>query len=505
MEAIQIGFDLLTGSPLALTALLGMTFGIFGGAIPGLSPSITMALLLPFTYTMDPVPALVMLAATYVGAEYGGSIPAILIRTPGTNAAAATLIEGYEMHRRGKGGEALGISLVASVLGTLAGLALLILLTEPLSRLALAFRPASYFALGILGLSVIVSVSEGSLAKGGIAALIGLMIATVGTDPVSGVARFTYGSPNLLSGVPFVLVMVGLFAISEQLEQASQPERSRGTAKRTRLKLPTFGLQKTLFKANAIGIGVGAFCGLMPGAGGTVASFMAYNEAKRFSRNKDNFGKGEPEGIAATESANNTDAGVGLIPLLSFGIPASNSTAILLGGFLIHGLIPGPILFDRSPDILYGLYSGLIVAVVALPFVAYATLQLCIWLVNQPKPYLMAFIIALVFSGTYTINNTMFDLWLVLAAGILGFGMRYFGLPLLPTILGLVLGYMVESNYRRSLVISGGDHTIFLEDPIAATFLGLAALFLAGSLVKEFRERFRTKSTEPLPTEEDAQ
>ena len=502
MEALQIGFDLVTGTPLALMAVLGMTFGIFGGAIPGMSPSITMALLLPFTYAMDPIPALALLVATYVGAEYGGSIPAILIRTPGTNAAAATLIEGYEMQRQGKGGEALGISLVASVLGTIAGLALLILLTEPLSRLALEFRPASYFGLGVLGLSVIATVSGGSLAKGMIAALLGLMISTVGTDPVSGVARFTYGNPNLLSGVPFVLVMVGLFAVSELFEQSSQPERSGGKATRTRLKLPSFALQRTLFKANGIGMGVGAFCGLMPGAGGTVASFMAYNEAKRFSKNKERFGKGEPEGVAATESANNTDAGVGLIPLLSFGIPASNSTAILLGGFLIHGLVPGPILFEGSPEILYGLYGGLIVALLALPFVAYATLTLCVWLVNRPKPYLMAFILALVFSGTYSINNTIFDLWLVLAGGILGFGMRYFGLPLLPIVLGLVLGYMVESNYRRALVISGGDHAIFLQDPFSAAFLGLAAIFLLGSLANEFRQRFKSKTPGQSPKED---
>jgi len=500
MEPVQIGLELLTNSPLALMAILGMTFGIFGGAMPGVSPSITMALLLPFTYTMDPIAAIVLLTATYVGAEYGGSIPAILIRTPGTNAAAATLIEGYEMQRQGKGGEALGISLVASVIGTVVGLSLLILLTEPLSRLALAFTPPAYFALGVLGLSVIATVSEGSLVKGVMAALLGLMIATVGTDPVSGVARFTFGSADLLSGVPFVLVMVGLFAVSELFEQASKPDRSSRAAAFTRLRLPSFGLQKTLFKANAIGAGVGAFCGLMPGAGGTVASFMAYNEAKRFSNPRENYGKGEPEGIAATESANNADAGVGLVPLLSFGIPASNSTAILLGGFLIHGLIPGPILFERSPEILYGLYTGIIVAVLALPFVAIATLTLCVWLVNRPKPYLMAFIMALVFSGTYSVNNTLFDLWLVLGAGVLGFGMRYFGLPLLPTVLGLVLGYMIESNYRRSLVISGGDHLYFLEDPISATFLGLAVLFVAGSLVTEVRRRRRPRPT-PEPTE----
>ena len=495
MDAIIQSFELLTTTLVVPMAILGMVWGIFGGALPGLSPSITMALLLPFTYTMDPIPALVLLAATYVGAEYGGSVPAILIRTPGTNAAAATLIDGYEMKKQGKGGEALGISLYASSIGNFAGITCLILFTAPLSQLALTFRPTTYFALGILGLSVIATVSEGLLTKGVIAALIGLMIATIGTDPVSGVARFTYGSANLLSGVPIILVMVGLFAVSEVLEQVSlrdQWEKVKDGA--SRLRMPDWAMQKKIAVSNVIGSAIGIFCGIMPGAGGTVASFMAYNEARRFSRTPEEFGKGSPEGVAAPEAANNADAGVGLIPLLSFGIPASNSTAILLGGFLIHGLIPGPVLFDKDPTILYGLFSGLVVASIALIPAAYLTLSVCIWLVNRPKPYLMAFILALVFSGAYSINASLFDLGLVLAAGVFGLGMRYFGLPMLPTILGLVLGYMIEANYRRSLVISGGDHTIFLEDKIAVVFLVLSVLFLGISLVQEFRTRRTAKS-----------
>ena len=235
----------------------------------------------------------------------------------------------------------------------------------------------------------------------------------------------------------------------------------------------------------------------MPGAGGTVASFMSYSEARRFSRTPEEFGKGSAEGVAAPECANNADAGVGLIPLLSFGIPASNSTAVLLGGFLIHGLVPGPVLFSRDPTILYGMFSGLLVASVALIPVAYLTLSASIWLVNRPKPYLFAFIAAIVFSGAYSINNSAFDLGLVLASGVLGFGMRYFGMPMLPTILGLVLGYMIEANYRRSLVISGGDHRIFLEDPISVGFLVLAVLFLVGSLFREFKtRRLRAKEKE---------
>jgi putative tricarboxylic transport membrane protein len=497
MDPLLVSFELLTTTPIALAAVVGMTWGILGGGTPGISPSITMALLLPFTYTMDPIPALVLLASTYVGAEYGGSIPAILIKTPGTNAAAATMIEGYEMKKRGREAEALGISLTSSFIGSLIGLLLLVLLTAPLADLALAFRPPSYFALGVLGLSVIATVSEGTLTKGLIAAFIGLMIATVGTDPVSGVGRFTYGNPELLTGIPIILVMVGLFAVSEVLEQASLPGWEKVAKTFMLVKFPSWRLHRRLIKPNIIGSSIGAFCGVMPGAGGTVASFMAYNEAKRFSSHKEEFGTGSPEGVAAPESANNCDAAVGLIPLLSFGIPASNSTAILLGGFLIHGLNPGPVLFERDPTVLYGLFTGLFVATFSLLPIAWLTLPPCIWLVNKPKPYIMAFILALVFSGAYSINNSLFDLGLVLASGVLGFGMRYFGLPLLPTVLGLVLGYMIESNYRRSLVVSGGDHRIFIEDPISATFLVLAVVFLVGSLYSEYRRRKTREDAAP--------
>lgn len=488
MDAILVALDVLTTPTIIVVVIIGVTWGIFGGAMPGISPPIAMALLLPFTYTMDPASALILLTATYIAAEYGGSIPAILIRTPGTSAAAATLIEGYEMQRRGKGGEALGIALVASVIGAVFGLLLVIFLTEPLSRVALTFRPPAYFALGILGLSVIASLSEKSLLKGIIAALIGLMIATIGTDPVSGVVRFAFGYPELLSGVPFVLVMVGLFAVSELFEQLSIPVWEKISATRTKLKLPTWAIQKGLFRANMIGVGIGSFCGLMPGAGGTVSSFLAYNESKRFARDKASFGNGAPEGVAAPESANNCDASVSMIPLLSFGIPASTSAAVLLGGFLIHGLAPGPALFGRNPDLLYSLFTGMLMACIALPFIAFATLKLCVLLVNQPKPYLISFILVLVFSGSYSINNSIFDMSIVLGAGVLGFGMRYFGVPVLPTVLGLVLGYLIEANYRRSLVISRGDHAIFFTDPIAAAFLTIAAVFMVLSIVQAVRQ-----------------
>ena len=466
---------------LILPALLGVAWGIVGGALPGISPSITMALLLPFTYVLEPSMAIVLLASTYIGAEYGGSIPAILIRTPGTNAAAASVIDGYEMNLQGKAGLALGISLYSGVIGSFVGLLFLVLLSQPLAEMALAFTPPAYFALGVLGLSVIVSLSEESLVKGLIAALFGLMIATIGTDPVSGISRFTFGVSELLSGIQPILIMVGLFALSELLRQASIIEDLRVKAT-PRIRFPDNKLRKRLILPQSIGALFGGFEGVIPGAGGTIASFMSYNEARRWSKAKDEFGKGSPEGIAAPETANNTVAGTSLIPLLSFGIPGSNSTAILLGGFLVHGLIPGPMLFARSGDEISDLYTGLFFAAIALFFIGIAMMPVCIWLVNKPRPYLNAFILALIMSGIYSINNSLFDLSVMLVAGVIGYLMRLLKFPFLPTILGLVLGFMIESNFRRSLLLSGDDFSIFINDRISLVLLSIAVVFIFGSL-----------------------
>lgn len=472
-----------------LASLGGVIWGIFGGALPGISPSIAMALLLPFTYGMEPVNAIVLLASVYVGAEYGGSIPAILIRTPGTNSAAATTIDGYEMAKIGKAGEALGISLMSGLVGGLFGLTVLIVATEPLAAVALAFTPPAYFSLGILGLSVIASLSSGSLLKGLLAAFLGLMIATVGTDPVSGVPRFTLGSPELLGGIRPILVMVGLFAVAEMLDQISLPAWSRTEARDTRLKLPSLATWRRTWRGQLIGCGIGTFEGVTPGAGGTIAAFMAYNEARRWSKHPEEFGKGSVEGVAAPECANNVVTGTALVPLLSLGIPGSNSAAVLLGGFMIHGLMPGPMLFQKAPDVVYGLYAGLLAANIFMVLVGLVILTPCIWLVNRPKPYLIAFILALVCSGVYAIDQSLFDLGLVLGAGVTGYGMRRFGVPVLPMVLGVVLGFLVESNYRRSLVLSGGDHLVFLQDKVSLGLLVAALLLTLYSLWREFKPK----------------
>ena len=487
MPSFADAFALLYATPIIPIALLGLTWGVIGGALPGISASITMALLLPLTYSLDPTSAIVLLAATYIGAEYGGSIPAILIRTPGTNSAAATVVDGYEMTRQGKAGEALGISLWSGTVGGLFGLVMLVLLTEPLSRLALAFTPMSYFGLGILGLTVIASMTAGSPLKGLAAALMGMMVATVGTDPISGVTRLTFDSADLLSGIEPILVMVGLFAVSELMAQSGTLEAADLVVQSVRIRLPRLAMMKRLFRPQAIGSGIGTVEGVIPGAGGTIAAFLSYNEARRWSKHPEEFGKGSPEGVAAPETANNTVASTALIPLLSFGIPGSNSAAVLLGGFLLHGLVPGPNLFMENAAVVQGLYVGSFIATIGQLLVGFMIMPVCLWLVNRPRPYLAAFILALVLSGVYSLNSSLFDLGVVLVAGLVGYAMRIFGFPFLPAVLGVILCPLVESSYRRSLVLAAGDHGIFIEDRICLGLLIVAALFLAFSILREFR------------------
>ncbi len=485
MDGFAYALDALSSPVILLAAFGGVLWGIIGGALPGISASITMALLLPFTYGMDPTTGIVLLASTYVGAEYGGSIPAILINTPGTNSAAATLLDGYAMQKQGKAGEALGISLACGVIGGLFGLVLLVGLTGPLAKLALLFTPAAYFALGILGISVIATLNEGSLVKSLMSAVIGLMIATIGTDPFSGVNRFTFGRPELLDGIPYILIMIGVFALSELYTQAGEPDWKKAR-EFVRVKFPRWTMWKRIWPATAIGSFVGGFEGITPGAGGTVAAFLSYNEARRWSRHPEEFGKGSPEGVAAPETANNVVACSALIPTLSFGIPGSNSTAVLLGGLLLHGLVPGPLLFQHHVDVIYGLYGGLFVANLAMIPLGILVMTPCLWRLTQPKALLAAGIYALIFTGVYAVHNDSFDIAVVLVAAVLGYGLKHFSFPLLPLVLGTILGYMLESNYRRALLMSNGDNLTFFKDPISASMLGIAALFIVISVSRSW-------------------
>jgi putative tricarboxylic transport membrane protein len=474
MDALLFAAKSAIDVSIVTAAVIGLIVGIVGGALPGISASITLALVLPFSYGLEPVVAIVLLGADIGGAEYGGSIPAILIRTPGTGGAAATVVDGYEMNKRGRGDEALGLSLMSGVIGGLVGLLALVLMAEPLADLALYFTPMAFFALGILGMSVIASLSDGAMLKGFAAAVVGLMIATIGTDPVSGVQRLTFDSSDLVGGIKPILIMIGVFAVSEMMYQCRAPAWSTMVAS-LRTKLPNLAMLWRCRIALALGSAIGIFEGLTPGGGASIASWLSYNEAKRWSKNPEEFGKGSPEGVAAPEAANNTVACAALIPTLSLGIPSSNSTAVLLGGLLLHGMVPGPLLFEKSADFVYGLYGGLLTANLLQIPIGMLILVPCMWLVNRPKPWLIAGVMALVFSGVYTIDESYLHLAIVLVAGLAGYLMRWLGVPVLPLIMGLVLGYMVESNYRRALLLSDGNHATFVTDPLSLTFLLLAA------------------------------
>ncbi len=389
---------------------------------------------------------------------------------------------------------------MGGTIGGLIGLLLLTLSAQQLSKVALFFTPPAYFALGILGISVIASLSSGQVVKGLIAGVLGLMLATVGTDPVSGVTRYTFDYAELLGGIPVIVVMMGMFAISELMIQARErdwPEQV--TERSTRLKLPSLRKLWQLRVPQFIAVVLGLIEGLTPGGGGSIAAFMSYNEAKRWSKEPEKFGKGSEEGVIAPETANNVVALTALIPTLSFGIPGTSTAAILLAALLIHGLHPGPMLFSSHPDVVYRLFGGLFVANIGMFVFGLIILSPIIWLVNRPRAFLRAGIFALIFSGIYSVDGSEFDLYLVLAIGVVGYLLRALDFPFLPFVLAVVLGYMIEANYRRSLLISNGDHLVFLQNPISACLLALAAIFVLAPLYRQLRTG-RRPAADPATT-----
>jgi len=501
LERFALGAQIALQPLSLLMMLLGVAWGIIGGALPGISGSIAMALMLPLTFGMDPAVALMMLAGTYIGAMYGGSITAILIRTPGTPGAAATVIDGYELHKKGLSGKALGVSLITGTVGGIVSVFILVALAVPLSKLALAFGPPEYFALGVFGLALISSFAGRDLLKGGISGLLGLIVATAGTDPFSGTPRFTFGGTDLLTGVEIVAGMIGLFAVSEMLQQIAESEAWAVIKGKFSTDLPTWVELVKLKMAMFVGIVMGTIEGLLPGGGGAIAAFISYNEAKRWSKTPEEFGHGSLEGIAAPETANNVVTGTALIPLLTFGIPGSNSAAVMLAAMMLHGVAPGPQLFERTPQIVYGLFVGMFVANIMMLVLGYLSLRPAIAIVNIKRPLLLASILALVLVGAYSISNRMFEVWLVLGTGLLGYGMRRFGFNILAMVLGLVLGFLVEVNLRRSLMISIGNPWVFFTRPISLALLVFAGFTLLWPIVRQAREdrRMNTLQTVRVP------
>lgn len=459
-----------------LILLLGVAVGILGGAMPGLSASTAVALLLPLTYGMPPDTSIILLAATYVGAEYGGSISAIFINTPGTPGAIVTTFDGYQLTKRGYPVKALCFSLVpGTIAGLLANVAL-ITISIPLVEFALKFGPAEYFALGVFGLAIISSLTEGSVTKALLAAAIGLFVATVGTDTTVGFPRFTFETPELLDGIPLVPALIGMLALSEAFMMVEEMGGRVLNPKGFSHDYPTWAEWKSVIPASLRGSVIGLLIGAIPGAGSTIASLVAYSEEKRASKHPERFGSGVPEGIAAPEAANNAVVGGTLIPMLTLGIPGSATAAIMISALMLHGLQPGPELFSKNPEVVYNLFASQFLANLAMLGLGLVGMTWWIKIVEVPKAVLAPCIIAICFVGSYAVGGNIWDVGVVVVSGIGGYFMRKLDIPVAPAVLALVLGFLVETNFRRMLLISGGDWLDPLTRPITAVLLALALI-----------------------------
>jgi putative tricarboxylic transport membrane protein len=496
-EAILTGLFFVFQWKSILAIFFGVWWGTIGGIIPGISATIAMALLLPFTWGMDPTVAIMMLAGVYCGGEYGGSIPACLIGTPGTNAAACTVLDGYELHKQGKTGLALYVSLTSSVFGGLFSAIALIFLAIPLAEVAVTFGPSEYFALSMLGLTMICSLGGKNVIKGILAGLIGILVSTIGFDPFSGVARFTFGNFDLMQGIDMVCLMLGLFAVSEMFVQAKDYVRNKIdfdlSNQQTDTSFPSLRELKTFLPYNIFASIMGIIIGILPGAGGTTATFVTYGETKRWSKDPDSFGKGNPIGVAVCESANNAVTGGAMVPLLALGIPGSNSTAIMLGALMIHNVSPGPLLFTKTPEIPSSIFISLIVANLFLLIVGYICIKFAIKFTSIKKSALVSIILALVFTGIYAYAGDTFSIWICLAFGLLGVGFRFFGLPNAAIVLGFVLGFLVEANFRRALIVSDGSYFNVFSNSTISTVLNIASILsVTAVLYRELRTRETT-------------
>ncbi|MGO3058199.1 tripartite tricarboxylate transporter permease [Halomonas sp. AOP43-A1-21] len=480
--------------PLNLLLLTSAVFiGFIGGALPGISGVILVVILLPVTYGMEPTTAFMVLTAIYGATVFSGLITAILYRAPGTPEAVMTAFDGYPMTQRGEAGKALGIGVLSSAIGGLVGTVALIIFTPMLAKMALKFSSPEYFALAVLGLTVVASLG-GRLIFGLIGAALGLFIATIGIDPLTGTSRFTFGNLNLAEGVGLIPVIVGLFAVSEVMKRTLDHE-SHQPLKKVKVKIFDLPILRqigmTLSRSSIIGVVIG----ILPGIGASTAAMVSYSETVRWSKHPEKFGKGAPEGIAAPESANNAAAMGALVPLFALGIPGSGTTAVILGAFIMHGLQPGPMFMLTSSDLIYAVFAGLFIVNFMILLFSKPFIVLFTKLLNVPYSALGPIIIMCCIVGTFSVRNSMFDVWLMMGFGVLGYLLEKINFPLVSIILGLVLGPIAESELRRALSMSQGDFSIFIDRPISATLLSIAFILLAVTLITPLIKRAHRKAT----------
>lgn len=482
-----------------LAVTIGVIVGIVVGALPGLSATMAISVLVPFTFGLEPLVALGLMAGIYNGAMYGGAIPAVLLRIPGTPAAVATSFDGYPMAQQGRGGYALQVAVVSSAIGGIASAFALMLLAPPLSKVTLLFGPAEIFWVAVFGLCSIIFLLGGSVLKGLASACFGVFVSVIGSDPILGTDRYTFEQLELLDGISIVILLVGLYALPPVIDLLESPLKTESA---TQGKLHTdpiwkslpqmFRFWKTWIRASIIGIWIG----ILPGAGGSMAAFMSYNEARRSSKNPEDWGQGEPEGVAAAETANNADTASALIPALTLGIPGTAVAAVMLGGLLIHGLQPGPMLFRENPGVVFGFMWQFLFGAILLVFLggSLATNSFA-KLLKLPRPLLGSVIIVLMFIGVYSINGRMFDVYLMLLFGGIGYVMDKLKFPLPPVVLGLILGGFAEENLRLALRIGRGNWATLFQNTTSLVLVALIVAVVLGPTVKR-RLTGQAKATE---------
>ena len=480
MEALQL---LLSGFATALQpmnllfALVGCLLGTLVGVLPGIGPSAATAILIPVTFILEPIPAIIMLAAIYYGAMYGGTITSVLVNVPGEAASAVTCLDGYQMARNGRAGAALAIAAVGSFIGGNVAVAALVVVALPLSNLALRFGPPEFFALMLIALTMVTGLAGRSMVRALMAAIFGLLIAMVGIDPVQGAPRFTFGMTQLLDGFNIVPVVMGLFGVSEILLNVESPVRQVFETKMSTLVPSREDLRRSM---GAIwrGTGIGLFLGLVPGIGTMVPTFISYTVEKRVSKTPDKFGTGMIEGVAGPETANNAYANAAMIPLFTLGIPASPTLAILMGALMMNGLLPGPLLFTQHATFVWAVIASFVVGNVMLLILNLPLIPMWVAVLKIPYSILFALILGFAVVGAYSVDSSVFGVGVMLAFGLLGYVFKKLDVPLAPFALTLILGPMMEKALRQSLEMSGGELSVFYTRPLTATLLVMAVIIL---------------------------
>lgn len=486
--------------------LLGTFVGLLIGALPGLGATVAIVILLPFTYGMEPLASILMLVAAYQAAEYGGSISSIILGIPGTPAAAATILDGNALAKQNSPGKALAFSLTASSIGGLFGGIVLLFLSIPLASIALRMGDPEFFLIGILGLIAVAGLSGRDITRSFISVILGLMAGTVGTDVISSARRFTMGIPELFDGLHLVAVLVGIFAVAEILSMISTELRrtyirdNRGLS--TRLSLSEF---RQIGRATVIGSTVGSIIGIMPGMGAGASAWFSYSLARNTSPKPETFGKGNPEGIAAPEAANNATVGGALLPLITLGIPGSASTAIILGAFIIHGIQPGPSIFLTNTDLVYGIFYGFLLATIAMYVAGKLLTPLFARVLKTPNYLLVPTVLTLALIGVYASNYLLFDLWLALIFGIAFFVLNKLDFSAPAFILAFVLSPILEESLRRALLISNGSYEMFVTRGYSIAILllivGVLALSISGAVMRSSKRRKVARQGAPAGSE----